>query len=243
MKFIIVLLLILSSQLFAQSFMPENDLWKEDGLFNKSNGMTRELFEEIVQAGMDAYKPIADANSEKLVINARWDDATVNANCSRWWGTVTINMYGGLARRDEVNPEGFALVLCHELGHAYGGYPYIQAWRKMSAEGQSDYYGSKECLKKIYPLLKRQLQPEYVSDFTRENCGADEDCLLSLSAGKGLGDLLSKLKNDPEPEYETPDETVVEQTQLSYPETVQCRLDTYFHGALSLDRPLCWFKD
>ena len=75
----------------------------------------------------------------------------VNANCMRNNGVVTVNMYGGLARRPEVTPEGFALVLCHELGHAYGGTPYIFQQAQIAAEGQADYYGEQTCLKALLP--------------------------------------------------------------------------------------------
>ena len=124
---------------FANSFFPENDLWKEDDLYKRNANVTEEMFNKIIDVADSIYQPIAKQNNERLTINRRWTDATVNANASRFFGQVTVNMFGGLARRDEITPEGFALVLCHELGHAYGGTPYINTWNQMSAEGQADF--------------------------------------------------------------------------------------------------------
>lgn len=207
------------------------------------------MFNKIIDAGLEVYKPFADRNNETLTINRKWDDSTVNANTSRFFGSVTLNMYGGLARRPEVTAEGFALVMCHELGHAYGGTPYIQEWQKMSAEGQSDYYGAKECLQKVLP--KVEMPSVTATSYTERRCkergaiGTDvyNICIRQLDGSQSLGKLLAAIKKVPEPNFETPDTTVVTQTELSYPKTIQCRLDSYHNGTLLLDRPKCWFKN
>jgi hypothetical protein len=194
---------------------------------------------------------MAEANDETLNVNRKWDDSTVNASCGRFWGSVTVNMYGGLARREEVTPEGFALVLCHELGHAYGGAPLISTWNNMSAEGQSDWYGAKECLRKVLPNLEENDQSyANVTPYVEEKCAgiAEVDsvdykvCLRSMSAGVSLGKLLATLKKVDVPQFDTPDLTIAEETMLSYPKTIQCRFDSYIAGALNLDRPACWYK-
>lgn len=228
----------------STSFMPENNLWLEDCIDCKSNGMTQELFESIVKAGRDAYALEAAARNERLRINALWTNSTVNANACRGCtsGEVTINMYGGLARRDEVLPESFALVLCHELGHAYGGTPYIAPQTQMSAEGQSDYYSTNVCFERIYtrvPAL-RTTHASY-EDAVENLCEDNRRCRNGLAGAKGLGDLLAVLSRDPKPDFETPDTTVVTETELSYPATTQCRLDSYVAGMLNQDRPRCWY--
>jgi hypothetical protein len=226
----------------AQSFMPENDLHLEDHWMESSSNVTEEMFNRIIDTGKELYQPLADENDESLTINNKWSDSTVNANCSRFFGSVTINMFGGLARRPEVSPEAFALVLCHELGHAYGGKPYIRKSSKMSAEGQADYYGANDCLKKVIDVLEEEFPEFEPSEFAEDKCGGDVVCLRGLNAGQGLGDLLASMKKESPPDYSTPDTLVVKKTQLSYPKTVQCRLDTYLAGAMDWDRPTCWFK-
>lgn len=247
-KLLVFFFTLFSLNLYAQSYqsLPDNDLWLQDNLFKGSN-VSEEMFNQIISIGEEIYRPLADAQGEKLVINRRWTDATVNANCSRWFGTVTVNMYGGLARREEVTPEGFALVMCHELGHAYGGYPFVSSWNQLSAEGQSDYYGAKVC---HWQVMERLGLAEYgpTSPFIESTCAnvtpeKEESCLRGLIAGQSLGNLLATIKKVPYPDYEKPDKTEVSQTQLSYPATVQCRLDTYYNGVMSIDRPRCWFKN
>lgn len=235
---------------FSRQWVEDNDLWMEDSL-DATRGTTQEQFNQVIDLGLEFYKPVAAENQETLRINRRWDDATVNANCSRMWGGVSINMYGGLARRDEVTAEGFALVLCHELGHAYGGTPYLSEYNKMSAEGQSDWWGAGECLKKVLSKLPENdksysgLTP-FVEAKCAEKAAVDTPeykiCLRGMSASMSLGTLLSVLKKEPTPSAETPDTTVVETLNLSYPATIQCRYDNYFLGTLGMDRPLCWFK-
>lgn len=245
---IAVCAVLLSMSYQKHVFMEENDLWKEDGMFRDA-GLTEEMFNRIIDIGHKLYKPFADANNETLRINNKWSDSTVNANVSRFFGTVTINMFGGLARRPEVNPEGFALVLCHELGHAYGGTPYLSAWQKMSAEGQADYYGAMECHHKLMDILKLEgydIEPTtYMESVCEENFEGDraELCVRDLVGGQSLGHLLSVMKEEAIPNYETPDPYVTDKTMTSYPKTIQCRLDTYLNGSLKANRPACWFKD
>lgn len=235
-----------ASGVTLKQFMPDNDLWMEDSYYkNFQPNVDRIMFDKIIQAGRDAYA------SNAPTINGNWDDATVNASCMKMFGMVTVNMYGGLARRPEITPEGFALVLCHELGHAYGGIPYIRSTPlfEMSAEGQSDYYGTLSCYDRIAARVSELSKIVDTSDLIRIKCEQYQNdqtkyanCLGKMEGGLSLGLLLSRLKNEPAPQYETPDPTVVSATELSYPATIQCRLDSYFAGTLSLPRPACWFK-
>ncbi len=247
MKFLFLFLFI-STIAGAGQFMPPNDLWRQDCLTCKPfNQMTQDLFNRIVEAGKKSYQANADSNGERLVVNPLWSDSTVNADCCRGCvqGEVTVNMYGGMARRAEMNPEGFALVLGHELSHAYGGQPYYPNSDRMSAEGQSDYEGAKTAYAKIAALVP-ELQQDFDADtFIKDACARSQNpktCEHSLTGGLSLGTLLATLSGDPAPQYETPDQTKVSRTETSYPKTTQCRLDTYFAGTFGNPRPACWFK-
>ena len=224
-------------------FMEDNDLDTEDSGF--VSGLSQDQFTAIINAAKNLYDESAKAKSETLVINANWNDSTVNANCSRSFGTVTVNMYGGLARRPEVTPEGFALVLCHEIGHAYGGEPYVRPWDQIAAEGQADYYGAQTCLARLLayiPYDSSALNPdEYMQSHCRNTSNYD-GCVRQLEAGMSLARLLAAMKKTDIPTYETPDPMVVPRTLTSYPATIQCRLDTYNNGILYLPRPACWYK-
>ena len=225
------------------TFMEENTLDTEDSGF--VSGLSQDQFNSIIKAAKSIYDPAAKARNETLVINANWNDSTVNANCSRSFGTVTVNMYGGLARRPEVTPEGFALVLCHELGHAYGGEPYIRPWDQIAAEGQADYFGAQTCLAKVLPLIAYDPASLSPDEYMQSRChamGNYDTCVRQLEAGMSLGRLLASMKKSDVPNYQSPDPTVVPKTLTSYPATIQCRLDTYHNGALFLPRPACWYK-
>ncbi len=232
------------------NFMPQNTLWMDDRVDGESN-VTKEMFMEIIRVGKSYYLPVAKSKSEKLSIKANWSDSTVNASASRIFGTVTINMYGGLARRPEITPDAFALVLCHELGHAYGGTPTANSLFKMAAEGQSDYYAAKICLKKVLTKVELHEESFETTEYMDQSClDTHEDetsqdykiCQRILAAGQSVVNLFTTMTEKPQTDYETPDPLVVDKTEKSYPKTLQCRLDTYFAGCFNQDRPVCWWK-
>jgi hypothetical protein len=221
-------------------WVQDNDLWKEDNL-NFAANVDEAMFNAIIDEAEQLYAPVAKQWNETLVIQRNWGDSTVNASAWRdGRGNTEINMYGGLARRQEVIPIGFALVLCHELGHLYGGKPYINVGLKMAAEGQSDFYGAGWCLKNIVDSGVDRTEID-VTPYMQKVCDGDETCTRQLAGGYSLGKLLSVLNKEKIPNYETPDKSVVTKTNTSYPKTTQCRLDSYHNGTLGLDRPRCWF--
>ncbi|MBF0442096.1 MAG: hypothetical protein HQK54_09340 [Oligoflexales bacterium] len=230
----------LSAQDFSRNFLPENDLDKYDWA-NYDSAVTEEVFNRVIDVALEVFQPVADKYGETISIARNWTSSTVNANVKRMGSTVYINMYGGLARRPEINEEGFALVLCHELGHAYGGTPFLNATTKIAAEGQADYYGAGVCLKKIISVIVEELKNFSPTSFMKSTCSGSSVCLYQLHAGLALGELLSVIKNQNTPSYETPDNTEVQSTVLSYPNTVQCRLDTYYAGVVGKNRPACWY--
>lgn len=258
--FVLIALLLTSCGANAdgfKSFMPKNDLKHYVGE-ESTGGISKEMFDKILDAGQKVYNDYAKKNNETLVINHLWDDPEVNANACRGCepGKVIINQFGGLARDSHVINEGFTLVMCHELGHLYGGAPLIIGSDHMSVEGQADYYSTIGCYKQIAALVPELKQPKDSYDtWSHNKCYVKFakktsienpkyiDCLNSLAGGLSLGDLLASLMGEPAPKYETPDPTVVKKTLQSYPATAQCRLDTYGAGALNLSRPKCWYKN
>lgn len=240
---------------YAQSmhqFMPNNNLWKQDNLEVIPN-VSQVDFNAVIDAGEKAYAASAAARGETLTINRLWDDSTVNANCRRKDNAVVLNMYGGLARREETTVEAFALVMCHELSHAYGGEPYKRPDTQVSAEGQADYMGAKECLGKVLEYIRTSDMGLLTSDNGStqkicdlrfaQNSAEHLSCLRKFSAGFSLGKLLAVVTSKPIPQYNTPDPTTVAETILTYPENGQCRVDTYAAGFLNHTQPSCWFKN
>jgi len=219
-------------------FAPENNLrisqWDK-----ATNGMTKERFLEIVASVSDIYAPIVKARGAKLVMNNNWDDDTVNASAQEMGKTWMVNMYGGLARHPLTTDDGFALVVCHELGHHIGGAPRKgSSWA--SNEGQADYFGSMKCLRRVLEktdnvsiVSKMKIDPEVTKQCQTiyKNEGEIALCQRVAMAGKSLGSLLGELGGNSNVSFTTPDKSVVKSTNDAHPKA-QCRLDTYFNGIL-----------
>lgn len=260
----------------SSGFLPENNLYIPVGV-KLAGGLTKEQFDAVIDKVEDIYAPIVSNMGATLKVERKWDDGTVNAYATRI-GNWNVNMFGGLARHATITEDGFALVLCHEIGHHLGGAPKVNGIlnRWASNEGQSDYFATLKCLRKTFlndnngAIVRKLKAPKALTDACASAWPNKDDkaiCIRSGMAGASVAALFASLRNQAESKFETPDTTVVSTTNDAHPAT-QCRLDTYFQGALcevsfnedvsqkdevkgtchkSLGqsvglRPLCWFK-
>lgn len=226
------------------TILPENDLWKYDGL-NKGLGITQTEFNESIDEVMEIYEPIMKAFGARVKVEKLWSDPTVNARARRDGSTWVISMYGGLARRPEVTRDGMQLVVCHELGHHLGGFPFYSTSATGSmgwaaAEGQSDYFASQECLRRVWKegsaesFNLDEVHPRVRSDCDRVWDVADdrELCYRMAGASLSVSRLLGAIASRPVvPEFDKRDSNVVTRTNIAHP-AAQCRLDTFMQGAL-----------
>ncbi|MCA2959686.1 MAG: proprotein convertase P-domain-containing protein [Silvanigrellales bacterium] len=221
------------------SILPPNDLHLRDNPSILAN-MTEEQFNDIINEVVAIYKPLAAAQGATLKTNNLWSNTTVNASAQQNGNEWIINMYGGLARRAEVTPDGFAMVVCHELGHHFGGFVFYGNNDWASSEGQSDYFATQSCARQIWrsQLAENAAYASEVTGTEKQKCdgtwstGNDRNlCYRTVAAGKSLATLLSALNNGGVPKTDTPDRTQVRTTLTSHPQA-QCRLDTYFAGSL-----------
>lgn len=221
--------------------LPPNRLHMFDQVGKPSN-ITEQQFNDIIDGVVKYFEPIVKAHGAKLQAEKAWNDSTVNASAYQSGGTWYLNMYGGLARRPEVTPDGFALVVCHELGHHLGGYTFSSGYAWAANEGQSDYFATLECAKVIWgrdfrgnEMFRRFRAPTIVESKCAEawpgNTNAQGWCQRASAAGYSLATLLAALGGEKQPMFETPDQSVVSRTNNEHPKA-QCRLDTYFAGAL-----------
>lgn len=222
-------------------FAPENSL--NISVSQKSiNGIDEAEFNAVMDEIQAVYEPIINANGDKMVINRKWDDGTVNASAQRSGNKVILNMYGGLARHNLITRDGFAIVMCHELGHHLGGAPKVGSWfsKWASNEGQSDYFATLKCFRKVYgqedniTFISNTKVPAIVAkkcDAMWKNATESALCQRSIMAAKSTADLLASLGRASEPQFDTPDTSVVSRTNNAHP-AAQCRLDTYFAGAI-----------
>lgn len=222
----------------CDGFLPENDLHLEDNLF-LDGSINEELFNEIITHVQSFYEPIVESHGATLSMQRNWSSSTVNAFASREGDTWTVAMFGGLARRKEVTPDGFALVVCHEFGHHVAGFPF-KGERWASSEGQSDYFATQACGRMIWKDQHEENArfEATVDPVAKASCDSSwEDqkdrhlCYRIAMGGYSLADLLSSLNNQGEIAFDTPDPRQVSRSQESHPRG-QCRLDTYYQGAL-----------
>lgn len=233
-------------------FLPDNDLWIPPDYHNKSSKpdrITKEKFHAVLDRIEKIYQPVFKSKRAALKVYRRWEDGTVNAFAQRHGsGLRSISMYGGLARHETVTEDALALVSCHELGHHIGGLPRNTTSPRASwatNEGQSDYFATSKCLRKYMEqddniaLVRKMKIPKVV----RANCEKIFDnpeeravCERSAMAGLSLAELFKALvRYKGDLRFEKPDKRKVYKTYDGHP-APQCRLDTYFQGALCYHR-------
>lgn len=228
-----------SSTLSPGRCFPKNNLNLEDRLDRKDANLDEAKFNEIIDQVESYYKPIVKEHGGELSIVRKWTDSDVDAYANQDRTTWNVVMFGGLARRPEITEDGFALVVCHEVGHHLGGFPYYgENWA--ASEGQADYFATQSCAKNIWKneIEKNKRYRKIVPASVKEKCNnsfSSENeqnlCYRSADAGRSLATLLAALSKEAIPHYETPDTRTVQKTYTRHPDG-QCRLDTYFSGAL-----------
>ena len=231
-----------------QKFAPENTLYLQDNKKMITN-ITETQFNEIIDKIIAIYAPLATQKGATLTSHNHWSDSTVNAYAEQSEDGLswTIDMFGGLARRPEVTLDGFALVVCHELGHHFGGFAFYQSagddWA--ATEGQSDYYATLACAREVWKneVTENANARANVQSYVKNKCDtvwkteAEQNlCYRISAAGESLAHLLATLGGSSKPKFDTPSRQVARRTQEGHPEA-QCRLDTYFNGALCNANP------
>lgn len=249
MKFITIALLLsaISGMAFGcgegekDGFLPENNMNIPVGA-KRLGGITEAEFNAVIDKFEPIYAPIAARMGGKLKIARKWSDGTVNANAMQMFGSWNVNMYGGLARHEKITADGFALVLCHEIGHHLGGAPKVAGFMKKwaSNEGQADYFATLKCLRTGFlndnneKIVAKMNVPEHLSASCARAHADKADralCIRGGMAGASVAGLFAAMRNKPEAQFNTPDAAVVTKTDDAHP-AHQCRLDTYFQGAL-----------
>lgn len=169
-----------------------------------------------------------------------------------------ILLNGGQIRLKNSNFEVLAVTLCHEFGHYLGGkpkqmfFPGVEDWS--SAEGQSDWFATSDCLPKVFKKFYWE-NPKLLQFHNFEKTNAlcllakeKTQCQWILGAVENWAQVLSQVY---EPDLAKPTlevfatEIAQETLHTKYP-TMQCRLDTMREGNFCNDRecerPACWFK-
>lgn len=260
----------------SQGFLPENKMYipvDAKGI----NSISEAQFNAVIDQVEAIYRPIISTYGGELEVVRKWSDGTVNAYAEQDGKAWKVSMFGGLARHKAITADGFALVVCHELGHHIGGVPRYGSDDWASNEGQSDYFATTKCLRRVWEsennaaIISKLKVPKFLKESCQKSWSSDSDraiCIRGSMAGDSVARLFAALSwSSKNPKFDTPDKKEVSATSDSHPAT-QCRLDTYFQGALcevphlteigqqdevsgachgSLGmtsglRPRCWFK-
>ncbi|MEX1100133.1 MAG: hypothetical protein WEB87_06890, partial [Bacteriovoracaceae bacterium] len=213
----------------SEGIVPENDL--NIPVNAKSISTIDEAeFNAVIDKVSAIYDPIVTQMGGTLNVERNWDDGTVNAYASRRGGTWNVHMFGGLARHETITSDGFALVVCHEIGHHIGGAPKKGGWFGAWAtnEGQADYFSTAKCLRRTFraednaSIVAKLNVPKVVVDKCSEQFSSEEDrliCQRGSMAGMSTAKLFQALRNQTEaPEFDTPDTKVVSKTDHNHPQ-------------------------
>lgn len=114
-------------------------------------GISEDEFMLVLEEAESVYTPVFEALGKSFTVNKLWTNDQVNASAQQSGDNWIINMYGGLARHQHATVDSFRAVVCHEIGHHLGGAPKKAGWwgSWASNEGQSDYFATFKCMKKL----------------------------------------------------------------------------------------------
>ncbi|MCO4794607.1 MAG: hypothetical protein KC493_12885 [Bacteriovoracaceae bacterium] len=232
--------LLTGSTWAKEGCFPENDLKFSSKM--KSASMSKIEFDQVVKKALDIYSPIIKKKfKKKLIINGEWENDRVNAHATRDdYDNPVISLLGGMARHPEMTKDGLMLIICHELGHQFGGAPKQFRGRSTrrswsSAEGQADYFSATKCLPKMFQSTQEtklaiSLSDESAYEEARKKC-KDDICVRIVLSGLSVGRVFASLRSGWEiPKISNLDSYKVSMTEYKHPKP-QCRLDTYISGA------------
>lgn len=251
----------------SSNFFPHNFIAAQR---SQDGGLSREQFKQVTDELIAIYIPLLQEKGIDLKVERRWNDDSIDASVNRDLDNhqkFKLTITGGMGRQNGMTKDSLALVMCHEFSHILTGLPY--------AEGQADYLAVSKCLRRYWKDSDNQKAmiginiPQTLSKACKNVWGHDSNywmCLRTSITGLTMAKILAG-DQYPEPRFENPDKTVVQQLLSKHP-SPQCRLDTYFQASLctvgyeeevdhdsEVDgtchevlghriglRPRCWFK-
>jgi hypothetical protein len=233
-----VFFLLLTTTTASAMLLPRSHRLRAVDRVEGTSGVTEAQFNQVIDFVLAQWKDVARVHGAELVAVKRWADPEVNASAEVRGNKWAVIMYGGLARRPEMTPDALMLAVCHELGHHFAGYAFYSDWG--SAEGESDYWATRVCARRILMSSARNERfrspnmPEQVKgacDQVWRDPREQDLCYRLARAGYQLAKLLANAAGDTEPSFDRRDPNRVAETDPRHP-AAQCRLDTYMAGAL-----------
>lgn len=223
--------------------------------------ISMQTFNDVIRIANQVYAPEFRRSGLTFVLRGFWQSNDANAYAYPGEDPVEVferkaregatlkdfnmrfrraDIHGGLARNPFMTPDGLLMVICHEIGHHLGGLPANQG-HFASNEGQSDYFAATKCMRRVLSNYDNVsvMRNRQIDFLVRNKCLAafPKDmqeaaiCMRTSMAGQSLARVLASLGGEKDVRFDQPSRVAVQVTDNSHPDA-QCRLDTYFQGAL-----------
>lgn len=233
----------------------------------------------LMQDTLTLYAPVSLSTFKKTLKLTISPETTIAASALHHQDHLALVVNQGLLDSPRLTPDILRMVLCHELGHLFGGAPRrnippewdgpvaTDGQSFHSAEGQSDYYASVVCFRRLVrmrPNMQTSIKragPRLTARCDQAWTDAKERalCLRTALAGQDFLNLVFEFPISTENTDSSISPVLIRDT---YPSR-QCRLDTIINGALCSEtfssalnfsqmekndcsfqeakRPLCWY--
>lgn len=205
---------------------------------------------KIIEDAKSIYTPVSISTFQIPILFRESDDDSVGASAEHNAESLSVVINSGLLKSQRLTPDGLRMILCHELGHLFGGAPrrnIPMEWEGpvahdgmsfMSSEGQADYYAGLVCFRTMLQMKEAgEPSPDMsrVGPKLREKCFGNETCMRAGLAGEDFLKLVFEFPISCEKEDTSVTPVLIRD---SYPGR-QCRLDTIVRGNLcSEEKPL-----
>lgn len=247
MKIFLLSILFLSYHVNATWINPDEIKPRSNIQSVSKANMTEEQFAGAIRKIQNVYQPIVKKLGGRLKISGDWKKTSLFAGTTQLFGVWAVEITGGLARNPHLTTDGMSLILCHELGHHLGGFAFGKAQTPIQSawaanEGQSDYFATHVCAKKLWQS-ELEINAGFratTSTVVKSQCDSvwndsnqKDLCYRILAAVESVSNTMANLKGQKFPHFDTPDKSIVQATNNNHPDT-QCRMDTSLQGALCL---------
>ncbi len=238
MKNFFLLSILVLNGASALSVELDSNLYLREGL---SSILTKSL-----RKSKELYSTLSQKYGTDFIMKLKWADWTVEGThsvitSSKRVLSVSAGMILEMALLDSDVQD---VLICHELGHLFGGYPFyddLMAERFFlnASEGQADYYATEVCVKHFWKNENNEVFERLASEENKNLCravwGGDLQkrhlCNRSLLAIQGVSEFFEKFNGVKTSLFNPEKKEVGWTNNYSYPSS-QCRIDTLVAGAV-----------
>lgn len=219
-------------------------------------GVEKAWQSDVLREFEELYRPVARADGKNLKLQVVSNESS-SGEAKIEGQNIEVILNTGLLKNPNLTPDGLRMLICHELGHIFGGAPRKSIppeWEGpvasdgrsfATSEGQADYYASASCFHRVIRGNDHQKALADAKSTARAQRQCDgrlgagsEESLICQRAAAGGENMLQLNRTFPI-SYDTPDRSVADKVMAdAYPDR-QCRLDTFLMGAVCRnDMPL-----